>query len=147
MTEWSRRLENPVSARLRDPAVTGYLALVLAVLASFLAIPPIEAHPAQLSQVWMNLLSNALDAVERRAHPEIRVAARLCSVGGNADSISAKCGDTDVTRSSTRPASDEVSNWTSVFEIEASTLAVVRSAGDECRKDGPFEDAASPKIL
>ena len=44
MTEWTRRLENPVSARLRDPAVTGYLALVLAVLASFLAIPPIQAR-------------------------------------------------------------------------------------------------------
>ena len=43
MTDWSR-LENPVSARLRDPAATGYLGLVLAVVASFLAIPPIQAR-------------------------------------------------------------------------------------------------------
>jgi ABC-type uncharacterized transport system permease subunit len=41
---WSQRLENPVSARLRDPSVTGYIGVVLGVLAAFLAIPPIEAR-------------------------------------------------------------------------------------------------------
>jgi simple sugar transport system permease protein len=44
VTEWARNLENPVSARLRDPAVTGYLGLALAAFASFLAIPPIQAR-------------------------------------------------------------------------------------------------------
>ncbi|HKB93701.1 MAG TPA: ABC transporter permease [Gaiellaceae bacterium] len=44
MSEWTQRLENPVSARLRDPGVTGYAGLVLGVLAAFLAIPPIEAR-------------------------------------------------------------------------------------------------------
>jgi len=44
MSEWTQRLENPVSARLRDPGVTGYTGLVLGVLAAFLAIPPIEAR-------------------------------------------------------------------------------------------------------
>jgi general nucleoside transport system permease protein len=41
---WSERLENPVSARLRDPATSGYAALVLGVLAAFLGIPPVEAR-------------------------------------------------------------------------------------------------------
>ena len=58
----------------------------VAIERDFQSIPPIEAHPAQLSQVWMNLLSNALDAVEGREHPEIRVAARLCSTRGTSDS-------------------------------------------------------------
>jgi general nucleoside transport system permease protein len=44
MTEWVQRLENPVSARLRDPAATGYLGLFLGTFAAFLAIPPIQAR-------------------------------------------------------------------------------------------------------
>ncbi|HEY3550592.1 MAG TPA: ABC transporter permease [Gaiellaceae bacterium] len=44
MSTWTSRLENPVSARLRDPAVTGYVAILLAAFAAFLAIPPIEAR-------------------------------------------------------------------------------------------------------
>ncbi len=38
------KLDNPVSARLRDPAVTGYAAIALGVFAAFLGIPPIEAR-------------------------------------------------------------------------------------------------------
>jgi general nucleoside transport system permease protein len=41
---WSERLENPVSARLRNPATSGYASLVLGVLAAFLGIPPVEAR-------------------------------------------------------------------------------------------------------
>ena len=44
MTEWAQRLENPVSARLRDPATSGYAGMALGVFAAFLAIPPIEAR-------------------------------------------------------------------------------------------------------
>jgi ABC-type uncharacterized transport system permease subunit len=44
VTSWTQRLENPLSAQLRDPAVTGYAGLVLAVFSAFLAIPPIEAR-------------------------------------------------------------------------------------------------------
>jgi general nucleoside transport system permease protein len=44
VTVWTQRLENPLSSRLRDPAVTGYLALLLSAFAAFLAIPPIEAR-------------------------------------------------------------------------------------------------------
>jgi len=44
VSEWTQRLENPVSARLRDPAVSGYAGIVLGVFAGFLAIPPIEAR-------------------------------------------------------------------------------------------------------
>jgi ABC-type uncharacterized transport system permease subunit len=44
VTTWTQRLENPVSARLRDPRTTGYIAIFLAVFAAFLAIPPIEAR-------------------------------------------------------------------------------------------------------
>ena len=44
MTTWAEKLENPLSARLRDPASSGYAGLVLGVFAAFLAIPPIEAR-------------------------------------------------------------------------------------------------------
>jgi len=44
VSTWTERLENPVSARLRDPAVTGYAGVVLGVFAAFLAIPPIQAR-------------------------------------------------------------------------------------------------------
>jgi general nucleoside transport system permease protein len=44
MSTWAARLENPVSARLRDPATSGYGAIVLGAFAAFLAIPPIEAR-------------------------------------------------------------------------------------------------------
>jgi len=44
MSAWAQRLENPLSARLRDPATTGYAGLVLGAFAAFLAIPPIEAR-------------------------------------------------------------------------------------------------------
>ena len=51
MTSWTERLENPVSARLRDPAATGWLSLVLGVFAAFLAIPPIESRTVTWSIV------------------------------------------------------------------------------------------------
>ncbi|MFL5913544.1 MAG: ABC transporter permease [Gaiellaceae bacterium] len=44
MSTWSQRLENPVSAGLRDPAVTGYIGVLLGVLAALLAIPPIMSR-------------------------------------------------------------------------------------------------------
>jgi len=44
MSTWTQGLENPVSARLRDPATSGYAGIVLGVFAAFLAIPPIEAR-------------------------------------------------------------------------------------------------------
>jgi len=44
VSTWAARLENPLSARLRDPAATGYLGILLGAFAAFLAIPPIEAR-------------------------------------------------------------------------------------------------------
>jgi simple sugar transport system permease protein len=44
MNTWAARLENPISARLRDPATTGWLGIFLGTFAAFLAIPPIEAR-------------------------------------------------------------------------------------------------------
>jgi general nucleoside transport system permease protein len=44
VSTWAARLENPISARLRDPATTGYLGIVLGAFAAFIAIPPIEAR-------------------------------------------------------------------------------------------------------
>ena len=41
---WAARLENPISARLRDPATTGWLGIFLGAFAALLAIPPIEAR-------------------------------------------------------------------------------------------------------
>jgi hypothetical protein len=44
LSTWSQRLDNPVSDRLRDPASTGYVAILLGAFAAVLAIPPIEAR-------------------------------------------------------------------------------------------------------
>jgi simple sugar transport system permease protein len=44
VSTWAARLENPLSARLRDPAATGALGIFLGAFAAFLAIPPIEAR-------------------------------------------------------------------------------------------------------
>jgi general nucleoside transport system permease protein len=44
VSTWAARLENPLSARLRDPATTGVLGILLGAFAAFLAIPPIEAR-------------------------------------------------------------------------------------------------------
>jgi general nucleoside transport system permease protein len=44
VSDWTQRLDNPVSARLRNPGTSGYAGLVLGALAAFLAIPPIEAR-------------------------------------------------------------------------------------------------------
>ena len=44
MSTWAARLENPLSARLRDPSTTGFLGILLGAFAAFLAIPPIEAR-------------------------------------------------------------------------------------------------------
>jgi simple sugar transport system permease protein len=41
---WTARLDNPLSARLRDASMTGYAGIVLGVLATFLCIPPVEAR-------------------------------------------------------------------------------------------------------
>ena len=46
MSTWAARLDNPLSARLRDAGVTGYLGIFLGAFAAFLAIPPIEARTA-----------------------------------------------------------------------------------------------------
>jgi general nucleoside transport system permease protein len=44
VSTWAARLENPISARLRDPSTTGFLGILLGAFAAFLAIPPIEAR-------------------------------------------------------------------------------------------------------
>src|SRR5881394_484116 len=44
MSTWTARLDNPLSARLRDAAITGYLGIFLGAFAAFLAIPPVEAR-------------------------------------------------------------------------------------------------------
>jgi simple sugar transport system permease protein len=44
MNTWAARLENPLSASLRDARTTGALGTVLGAFAAFLAIPPIEAR-------------------------------------------------------------------------------------------------------
>jgi general nucleoside transport system permease protein len=44
VSAWAQRLDNPLSARLRDPATTGYAGILFGVFAAFLAIPPIQAR-------------------------------------------------------------------------------------------------------
>jgi simple sugar transport system permease protein len=48
VTEWTQRLDNPLSARLRDPATSGYAGLLLGVIAAFTGIPPIQTRTATL---------------------------------------------------------------------------------------------------
>jgi general nucleoside transport system permease protein len=43
VTDWSG-LDNPVSARLRNPATSGFAGIVLGIVAAFLAIPPVEVR-------------------------------------------------------------------------------------------------------
>jgi len=44
MTTWTERLDNPFSARLRDPSFTGYVGLAVGGFAAFIAIPPIQTR-------------------------------------------------------------------------------------------------------
>jgi general nucleoside transport system permease protein len=44
MSAWAEKLENPVSARLRDPRTSGYAGIALGVFAAFMTIPPIQAR-------------------------------------------------------------------------------------------------------
>ena len=44
MTTWTERLDNPFSARLRDPSFTGYVGLALGAFAAFIGIPPIQTR-------------------------------------------------------------------------------------------------------
>jgi simple sugar transport system permease protein len=44
MSTWVTRFDNPVSARLRGPRLTGAAGIFLGAFAAFLAIPPIEAR-------------------------------------------------------------------------------------------------------
>ncbi len=40
-------------------------------------VPPLECYPGQLNQVWMNLLANAIDAVEDSPSPQIKISTEL----------------------------------------------------------------------
>jgi signal transduction histidine kinase len=40
-------------------------------------VPRVEVNPGQLNQAWMNLLGNAIDAVEGQPAPELRIVVRL----------------------------------------------------------------------
>ncbi|TVQ55037.1 MAG: histidine kinase, partial [Spirulina sp. DLM2.Bin59] len=40
-------------------------------------LPPVNCHPSQINQVFMNLLTNAIDAVQGQPHPQIAIATRL----------------------------------------------------------------------
>jgi ABC-type uncharacterized transport system permease subunit len=44
MSTWVERLDNPLSARLRNATTTGYAGIALGVFAALLAIPPIQAR-------------------------------------------------------------------------------------------------------
>jgi signal transduction histidine kinase len=67
-------------------------AAAIAVDRRYETVPPLECNAAQLNQVWMNLLSNAIDAVEGRDEPRIAVAIRR-SDGGEGPSIEVRVSD------------------------------------------------------
>ncbi|WP_204141878.1 sensor histidine kinase [Halomicronema sp. CCY15110] len=43
----------------------------------YTSLPLIECHAGQINQVFMNILSNAIDALETTAHPQIKIETRL----------------------------------------------------------------------
>ncbi len=43
----------------------------------FAELPPILCYPGQLNQVWMNLLSNAAQAVEKKPEPVVKVSTKM----------------------------------------------------------------------
>jgi len=47
----------------------------------FAPVPRVLGHPGQLSQVWMNLLTNAIDATTCVAKPRIEIAVEAVTVG------------------------------------------------------------------
>ena len=47
--------------------------LGVTVLKDYAAVPATAAHTGHLNQVWMNVLANALDAIEGRRDPELRI--------------------------------------------------------------------------
>jgi signal transduction histidine kinase len=70
-----------LGARLSRPDLT--------VAKHYAPVPAVKADAAQLNRVWMNLLSNALDAVEDRSPAEIRIDIRYDSGGSNPLSVPA----------------------------------------------------------
>ena len=59
MSTWVAGLDNPVSARLRNPAATGYAGVFLGAFAAFLAIPPIQARAVYWS-IFVGLIATIL---------------------------------------------------------------------------------------
>jgi general nucleoside transport system permease protein len=59
MSTWAARLENPISARLRNPAATGFAGIFLGAFAAFLAIPPIQARAVYWS-IFVGLVAAVL---------------------------------------------------------------------------------------
>jgi signal transduction histidine kinase len=57
-------------------------------------VPDISADAAQLNRVWMNLLSNALDAVEARDEAEIGITVQCVANGGHAPCVEVQIADT-----------------------------------------------------
>jgi len=88
-------------------------------------VPRVEVHAGQLNQVWMNLLANALDAVEGRANPEIRVTVHR---GGDA---------TDAAASPTIQKAQDGGRGT-WLEVEIADNGVGIAPGDRQRIFEPF---------
>ena len=44
---------------------------------SFAAVPQIDTNAGQLNQVWMNLIANAIDAMDGRSDPTLHIATRV----------------------------------------------------------------------
>jgi signal transduction histidine kinase len=69
--------------------------LQLSLKREYADVPPINADAAQLNRVWMNLLSNALDAVESRENAEIGIAINEVPdrTGGSGSSVEVRITD------------------------------------------------------
>jgi len=51
------------------------------VIKNYGSLPEIDCYPGELNQVFMNILTNAIDAVEKAAKPQIRIETRMVNEG------------------------------------------------------------------
>ena len=100
--------------------------LGVAVVKAYQAVSPVEAQGGLLNQVWMNLLGNAVDAVEGRPQPSIRVAVRPCDPAGPSADGKAPWVEVEIADNGVGIEPEHLQN---IFEPFFTTKAIGRGTG------------------